>query len=108
VPLVMDNAWRHGSKSNTRPISQCRSISYRTYPMGTLMKQGLHLARQHKLPHGKGMTSMNTNSTQRRRTRRARHRIVGFDMRASDSTGLTRTLGRLKTYENLTMVVNYS
>jgi len=58
-----------GSKSNTRPISQCGSKSYRTYCMGTLMKQGLHLAHQHKSQHGKGMTSMDTNSTQRRRTR---------------------------------------
>jgi len=52
-------------------------------PHGDPDEARLASGHQHKSPHGKGMTSMDTDSTQRRRTRRARHRIVGFDMRAS-------------------------
>ena len=48
--------------------------------------------------------------TKRRRTRRAWHRIVVFDMRASRSQWgrLGHTLGRLKRYGNLTTAVTYS
>jgi hypothetical protein len=47
--------------------------------------RGLHPTRPPKSPHGMGMTSMDTGSKQKRRTRRAQHRTAVFDMRASMS-----------------------
>ena len=106
------NARRHGCRNSTRAVSRCGSKS-RTYPMEKLMKQRplrvLRLARPPKSPHGKGMTSMDIGSTQKRRTRRARHITSVFDMRASTSPRGRggNTMGRLKRYGNLTMAVNY-
>jgi hypothetical protein len=55
------------------------------------------------------MTSMDTGSTQKRRTRRARHKTMVFDMRASTRPlGRPRhAMGRLKRYGNLTVAVTY-
>jgi hypothetical protein len=110
--LMMGRAWRHGCRNNTRVVSQ-RGSKSRAYPMEKPMKwrplRGLCLAHPPKSPRGKGMTSMDTGSTQKRRTRRARYKIAVFDMRASTSPRGRggNTMGRLKRYENLTTAVNY-
>jgi hypothetical protein len=69
----------------------------------------LRPACQPKSPHGKGTTSMDTGSTQKKRTRRVRLRIAVFDMRASTSPRgrVGNTMGLFKIYGNLTTVVTY-
>ena len=108
IVVVMDTQ-RHGYKDNTRSISRRGSNSRAYVPMMNLINRGLRPACPAKLPHGKGMTSMDTSSTRKRRTRRAQHRTVGFDMRASTRLlGRPRhTMGKLKRYENLTTTVNF-
>ena len=77
--------------------------------MMNLINRCLRPACPAKLPHGKGMTSMDTGSTRKRWTRRAQHKTKEFDMRASTRLlGRPRyTMGRLKRYENLTTAMNY-
>jgi hypothetical protein len=110
---MMGSARRHESKNSTRVVSR-RGSKSRTYPMEKLMKRrplrGLRPAHPPKSPHGKGMTSMDIGSTQKRRTKRARHRIVMFNMRALTSPRGRggSTMGKLKRYRNLTIAMNYS
>jgi hypothetical protein len=72
-------------QNSTTAVLQSGSNSL-TYPMEKTINhqrplRGLHLTRPPKSPHGKGMTSMDTSSIQKRRTRRARHKTTMLDMR---------------------------
>jgi hypothetical protein len=109
VAVLMTNARRHGYKDSTRSISWHGSNNRAYLPMEILLKRGLRPAHPPKSLRGNGMTSMDTGSTWKRRTRRAWLRTVVFNMRASmRPLGKPRhTMGRLKRYENLTTVVTY-
>ena len=107
--MVVTDAQRHGYRDSTRLISRCGSNNRAYLSMVNLMNLGLRPGRHPKSPHGKGTTSMDTSSKRKRRTRRAHHRTVRFDMRASTRPlRIPRhTMGSLRTYGNLTMAVNY-